>query len=84
MLRGCHHAMESFYEMQQSVGGIVGPEGPGWPRLGPMVPAAVREHFIDEHALPAPSGELFPRPTQCLMGTHSRSLLCCKSVVVQI
>jgi hypothetical protein len=67
VLRGCHHAMESFYKMQQQVGGIVGPEGPGWPRLGPMVPAAVREHFIDEHALPAPSGELFPRPTQCLM-----------------
>lgn len=53
--------------MQQKMGGIVGPEGPGWPRLGPMVPAAVREHFIDEYSLPAPTGELFPRPTQCLM-----------------
>jgi hypothetical protein len=29
VLRGCHHAMEAFYQMQQALGGIVGPEGPG-------------------------------------------------------
>ena len=29
VLRGCHHAMEKFYQMQIELGGIVGPEGPG-------------------------------------------------------
>ena len=84
VLRGCHHAMERFYQMQVAgggsrrpaflclraslflitwrvlregctgarartrpspqveEGGIVGPEGPGWPRISPMVPVAVR------------------------------------------
>jgi hypothetical protein len=69
VLRGCHHAMEAFYQSQIDAGGIIGPEGPGWPRMGPMVPEAVRDHFIDEASLPAPAydGKLFPRPTQCLM-----------------
>ena len=70
--------MEKFYEMQQDENGIVGPEGPGWPRISPMVPVAVREHFLDDKAQPDKSGTLFPQATQCLMGTHSRSLLCCK------
>ena len=59
-------------------------EGPGWPRISPMVPVAVREHFLDDKAQPDKNGTLFPQATQCLMGTHSRSLLCCKSIVVQI
>ena len=28
VLRGCHHAMEKFYQMQQELGGIVGPGAP--------------------------------------------------------
>lgn len=67
VIRGCHHAMEQFYRMQLEAGGIVGPEGPGWPRISPMVPVAVRAHFLDEHARPDMRGTLFPRPTQCLM-----------------
>jgi hypothetical protein len=74
VLRGCHHAMEKFYQMQIEEGGIVGPEGPGWPRISPMVPVAVREHFLDDNAQPArdeaggvTKGELFPQPTQCVM-----------------
>ena len=59
-------------------------EGPGWPRISPMVPVAVREHFLDDKAQPDKNGTLFPQATQCLMGTHSRSLLCGKSVVVQV
>ena len=31
VLRGSHHAMEKFYEMQQNLGGIVGPEVSIWP-----------------------------------------------------
>ena len=49
-----------------------------------MVPVAVREHFLDDKAQPDKNGTLFPQATQCLMGTRSRSLLCCKSVVVQV
>ena len=53
--------MEKFYEMQQDENGIVGPEGPGWPRISPMVPVAVREHFLDHKAQPDKSGTLFPQ-----------------------
>ena len=59
---------------QVEEGGIVGPEGPGWPRISPMVPVAVRAHFLDGKAQPATGagggvqeGELFPQPTMCLM-----------------
>ena len=68
VLRGSHHAMEQFYQMQaEEEGGILGPEGPGWPRISPMVPVAVREHFLDEKAQPDNRGTLFPQPTQCCM-----------------
>ena len=43
-----------------------------WPRISPLVPVAVRSHFLDEHAQPDKRGTLFPQPTQCLMeGAHS-------------
>ena len=76
VLRGSHHAMEKFYQMQQSLGGIVGPEGPGWPRLDfdapnrcgfVFLPEMVREEFVDEHAEPSPDGRMWPQPTQCCM-----------------
>ena len=68
--------MEKFYQMQQSLGGIVGPEGPGWPRLDfdapnrcgfTFLPEMVREEFVDEHAEPSPDGRMWPQPTQCCM-----------------
>jgi hypothetical protein len=50
VLRGSHHAMEKFYQMQVGKGGIVGPEGPGWPRISPMVP----EHdLVNPRQVPA-------------------------------
>jgi hypothetical protein len=76
VLRGAHHAMQSFYRMQMEMGGIVGPEGPGWPRLDysapnrcglVYLPEMVREHFLDAMAEPTPDGNLWPQPTQCLM-----------------
>ena len=63
--------------MQQSLGGITGPEGPGWPRFDldspsrsglVYLPELVRDHFIDEHAEEAAgTGKLWPQGTQCLV-----------------
>ena len=33
LLRGAHHSAERFYRMQADLGGIIGIEGPGWPRI---------------------------------------------------
>ena len=76
LARGYHHAMESFYRMQQDRGGIIGPEGPGWPRLDPespnrssvnQIPKMVQDLFMDEHARPSADGRLWPRPAQMCM-----------------
>ena len=76
VMRGAHHAMETFYRMQKELGGIMGPEGPGWPRFDHrapnrcgmvQVPRMVREVFLDKHAEPDATGQLWPQPTQCCM-----------------
>ena len=76
LARGYHHAMEKFYRMQQERGGIIGPEGPGWPRLDPespnrssvkQIPKMVQDLFMDEHARPSADGRLWPRPAQMCM-----------------
>ncbi|MYD43870.1 MAG: hypothetical protein F4W90_08260 [Gammaproteobacteria bacterium] len=33
LLRGVHEDVEAFFQMQRDSGGVVGPEGEGWPRL---------------------------------------------------
>ena len=33
LLKGIHEEVERFFQMQRDSGGIVGPEGEGWPRL---------------------------------------------------
>ena len=45
---GARAITRSFPQVEE--GGIVGPEGPGWPRISPMVPVAVRAHFLDGKA----------------------------------
>eukprot|EP01052_Picozoa_sp_SAG31_P005231 SAG31_NODE_227_length_19818_cov_6.503271_8_plen_114_part_00 len=59
---------------QIELGGIVGPEGPGWPRLDlaspsrsglVYVPEIVRQHFLDERAETAPDCTRWPQGTQC-------------------
>ena len=36
LLPGAHGQVEEFFRMQRDAGGVVGPEGPGWPRLQPV------------------------------------------------
>jgi len=75
VLRGAHHAVQDFFRMQRDPGGVVGPEGAGWPRLKPVgdghvainhLPDAIRELF-QEGAKHTPDGSMWPRPTPILM-----------------
>ena len=36
LLTGAHDSMASFYRRQRATGGVVGPEGEGWPRFQPV------------------------------------------------
>jgi hypothetical protein len=76
LLRGAHHAVESFFRMQRSTNNHLGPEGPGWPRFDHSapnrcglvyLPEAVRDQFLDESSESTPDGRQWPRPTQILM-----------------
>lgn len=76
LLRGAHHAVEKFFQMQRDTNNCLGPEGPGWPRLDyespnrcglVYLPEAVREQFLDESSECTPDGKRWPRPTQVLM-----------------
>ena len=51
--------MEKFYQMQVEEGGIVGPEGPGWPRISPMVLLLFPPLFPLYFALFVPSISLY-------------------------
>jgi hypothetical protein len=33
VLRGMHEEVEAAFRMQRDAGGVIGPEGPGWPRI---------------------------------------------------
>ncbi len=75
VLRGAHHAVEDFFKMQRDAGGVVGPEGAGWPRLKPVgdghvainhLPDAIRELYR-EGAEYTPDGSMWPQPTPILM-----------------
>lgn len=83
VLPGSHHFAEKFYQWQREVGGpggILGVEGPGWPRLNceaenglglNYLPEPILAEFTDESKYGplerSPDGRPWPRPTQVLM-----------------
>ena len=75
VLRGAHHVVQDFFRMQRASGGVIGPEGPGWPRLRPAgdggvamnhLPGAVLDHYADD-AERTPDGSIWPKPTPILL-----------------
>ena len=75
VLKGAHHAVEKFFRAQRDSGGIVGPEGQGWPRLRPigeegvtinLMPQEIRDLFA-EGAEYTPDGTMWPLPTPVLL-----------------
>ena len=64
LLKGAHEEVEQFFRMQRNTGGVVGPEGLGWPRLSPTgdngvaltpMPRAIRDQFTDDDGVPVPT-----------------------------
>ena len=66
--------------MQADLGGIIGIEGPGWPRINSAadnglglnyLPDPIYREFTDEERFGplerSQDGRVWPRPTQCLM-----------------
>ncbi len=75
VLRGAHHAVEDFFRMQRDSGGVVGPEGEGWPRLRPIgesgvtmnhLPQTIRDQF-SEGSETTPDGTKWLKPTPILL-----------------
>jgi len=63
VLKGMHEEVEAAFRFQRDAGGVIGPEGPGWPRIKVTesgrtylngLPESVRAHLQmkREHALP--------------------------------
>eukprot|EP00411_Alexandrium_monilatum_P074711 CAMPEP_0175559442 /NCGR_PEP_ID=MMETSP0096-20121207/36404_1 /TAXON_ID=311494 /ORGANISM="Alexandrium monilatum, Strain CCMP3105" /LENGTH=440 /DNA_ID=CAMNT_0016862645 /DNA_START=1 /DNA_END=1324 /DNA_ORIENTATION=+ len=81
LLKGSHHAVEKFFQMQRAAGGIVGIEGPGWDRLNYQaenglginyLPAPVLDDEFTDESKHGPlertaDGVVWPRPQQILM-----------------
>ena len=75
-LKGAQEVVESFYQMQRDAGGVIGPEGEGWPRLSPTpdgngvtltnLPTYIREHFLDTAKI-TPDGTFWLEPTPVLL-----------------
>ncbi len=64
LAKGVHEEVERFFQTQRDAGGVVGPEGPGWPRLSRVgddgvaltpMPPAIRARFLDEDGVPVPT-----------------------------
>ena len=75
LLQGAHEKVESFFQMQRDAGGIVGPEGPGWPRLQPVgndgvqftsLPPSIAEDFLDT-AETTEDGRVWLKPSPVLL-----------------
>ena len=71
VLKGAHHAIESFFRSQRNAGGPLGPDGPNWARIDTDAPNgcglrhypdAVRAAFASG-AHRTPDGKLWPKPT---------------------
>lgn len=76
LLRGAHHHMEKFFQMQRAKGGPLGPDGPDWERVDTEAPNGcglrhypeyVREQFSEDAETTA-DGRLWPKPTLIKMG----------------
>ncbi|NKC00083.1 MAG: hypothetical protein GKR90_16520 [Pseudomonadales bacterium] len=76
---GGHRVLTAFYKWQLEQGGIVGPEGPGWPRFNHdapnraghvYLPQAVQDKLMSlnaEQPDTTPDGRAWPKPKQILM-----------------
>ena len=76
ILKGAHHLTQEFFRWQAAQGDVLGPEGPGWPRLNHAapnrcglvyLPEMVRDRLLDDDSLRTPDGVAWARPTQVLM-----------------
>ena len=75
VMKGAHEKVEKFFQMQRDSGGVVGPEGVGWPRLISTgedgvgltsMPCEIRNEFA-EGADTTPDGEIWLKPTPVLL-----------------
>ncbi len=75
LLKGAHAHVENFFKKQRDAGGVIGPEGPGWPRLAPLgngsvgmvpMPDEIRDQFMDE-ATTTEDGNVWLKPTPVLL-----------------
>ena len=75
VLRGAHHHTAEFFRQQRASGGVVGPEGYGWPRLRRAgddgvglnkLPDDISKHF-SRGAQYTPDGMMWPEPTPMLV-----------------
>ena len=75
LLKGAHEHVEAFFRKQREAGGVIGPEGPGWPRLAPVgngsvemvpMPEEIRDLFMEE-ALTTKDGKVWLKPTPILL-----------------
>ena len=78
LLSGAHSAMQSFYRRQRAAGGVIGPEGVGWPRFQVVgeardsvgitfLPPEVRAEFAAKEGAVHSAGMAWPRPTPILL-----------------
>ena len=75
LLPGAHETVENFFQMQRDAGGVVGPEGPGWPRLSPVgnngvkltsMPPSIRDMYLDD-AETTDDGQVWLKPSTILL-----------------
>lgn len=75
LLPGAHEKVEAFFRMQRASGGVVGPEGKGWPRLQPAgnegvqftsLPPSIVNEFRDDAEV-TEDGRVWLKPAPVLM-----------------
>lgn len=75
VLKGAHHEVERFFQWQRQRGDIMGPEGPGWPRLTPVGEDGVSLTYLPERVMEkyrnssqfTPDGKQWPEPTPLIV-----------------
>ncbi len=75
VLKGAHHEVEKFFQWQRDQGDIIGPEGPGWPRLTRVGNDGVSLTFLPEMVMEkyrttsefTPDGKQWPEPTPLIL-----------------
>lgn len=72
VIKSGHHEVEKFFQWQRDQGGVMGPEGPGWPRLSRIgnenvglthLPEMVMEKFPGTEAF----GRVWPEATPLIL-----------------